>query len=146
MLGKVAIWKKTLQILIIPITGQGKSPFGKRFTFFKKPKFVHHLLCWMLEYSSVDTSVMIFKANVWIDRVVDIRIYNHFYLISVNNIVWLWILNSLFQSVWILLDLPVFITYYLKILSVIIQDILEHVTFFFSFLICKYVRGWDRLS
>lgn len=43
-----------------------------------------------------------------------------------------------------------FITYYLKILSVIIQDILEQVTFFFSFLVFSHVNMWwggiDRLK
>lgn len=42
----------------------------------------------------------------------------HFYLIFVNNIVWFGILEDLLQSVWILLDLLMLITYYLKILSV----------------------------
>lgn len=60
-----------------------------------------------------------------IDRVVDIMRYNHFYLIFVNNIVWFGILDDLFQGVWILLDLPMFIIYYLTTLSVTIQDNLE---------------------
>lgn len=68
----------------------------------------------MLEYSSVDDPVVTFKSNVWIDRVIDIMRSNHFYLIFVNNIVWFWILEDLFQTVWILLDFVMLISYYLK--------------------------------